>query len=145
MAMAMARLTNNYNNNSFDNFFIAMLTLFEVASLEMWPSVMYSTNDVTKVGFAPERNGAEGNSMFFVLFISVMTFFVMELFVTVIIDNFNEIKAETDGSAFMTEKQQEWVKTQKQLAATKPKQFVAPPSEHATRRRAIFAVVTDQR
>jgi len=145
MAMAMARLTNNYNNNSFDNFFIAMLTLFEVASLEMWPSVMYSTNDVTKVGFAPERNGAEGNSMFFVLFISVMTFFVMELFVTVIIDNFNEIKAETDGSAFMTEKQQEWVKTQKQLAATKPKQFVAPPPEHATRRRAIFAVVTDQR
>ena len=25
---------------NFDNFFIAMLTLFEVASLEMWPSVM---------------------------------------------------------------------------------------------------------
>jgi len=130
---------------SFDNFFVAMLTLFEVASLEMWPSVMYAANDVTKVGFSPEFNATEGNSLFFVLFISIMTFFVMELFVTVIIDNFNEIKSERDGSAYMTEKQIEWVKTQKQLAATKVKQFVAPPPEHEVNRRRVFDVVTDER
>ena len=90
---------------SFDDFFSSMLVLFEVAGLEMWPSVMYSANDVTEVGKAPKRNNSEANSLFFVLFISVMTFFIMELFVTVIIDNFNEIKAERDGSAYMTKKQ----------------------------------------
>lgn len=79
------------------------------------------------IGQAPARNNSEVNSLFFVLFISVMTMFVMELFVTVIIDNFNEIKAERDGSAYMTDKQIEWVRTQKQLASRKPKEFIAPP------------------
>lgn len=130
---------------SFDNFFSSMMVLFEVASLEMWPSVMYATNDVTGVGTAPKRNNKEGNSLFFVIFISVMCFFVMELFVTVIIDNFNEIKAERDGSAFMTEKQIEWVRTQKQLASRRPKEFIAPPPAHQTRRLALFNIVMDER
>ncbi|GMH69806.1 hypothetical protein TrST_g4693 [Triparma strigata] len=130
---------------SFDNFFAAMLVLFEVASLEMWPSVMYSANDVTEVGYAPKHNASEGNSLFFVLFISVMTFFIMELFVTVIIDNFNEIKAERDGSAYMTEKQIEWVRTQKQLASRKPKKFIAPPPESAKVRYKLFFVVTSEK
>ena len=122
-----------------------MTVLFEVASLEMWPSVMYSANDVTEVGYAPKRNNAEGNSLFFVLFISVMTFFIMELFVTVIIDNFNEIKAERDGSAYMTDKQIEWVRTQKQLASRKPKKFIAPPPESAKARYKLFFIVTSDR
>jgi len=130
---------------SFDNFFVGMLTLFEVASLEMWPSVMYSANDITSVGRAPSRNNSEGNSLFFVLFISVMTFFVMELFVTVIIDNFNEIKAERDGSAYMTEKQIEWVRTQKQLATRKPKEFIAPPPAEEKRRLELFNIVMGER
>ena len=130
---------------SFDNFFQAMLVLFEVASLEMWPSVMYSANDITSVGLAPKRNNSEGNSLFFCLFISVMTFFVMELFVTVIIDNFNEIKAERDGSAYMTDKQIEWVRTQKQLASRKPKEFIAPPPSEQKRRLELFNIVTGER
>ena len=130
---------------SFDNFFTAMLTLFEVASLEMWPSVMYSANDITDVGLAPTRNNKEGNSLFFVLFISIMTFFVMELFVTVIIDNFNEIKSERDGSAYMTDKQIDWVRTQKQLATRKPKNYIAPPPEDQKTRLALFHVVTGEK
>ena len=126
---------------SFDDFGSSMTVLFEVASLEMWPSVMYAANDVTSVGMAPERNANEGNSLFFVLFISVMTMFVMELFVTVIIDNFNEIKAERDGSAYMTENQIQWVRTQKQLAMRKPKEFIAPPPDSQKVRSNLYAIV----
>ena len=126
---------------SFDDFGSAMTVLFEVASLEMWPSVMYAANDVTSIGVAPERNASEGNSMFFVLFISVMTMFIMELFVTVIIDNFNEIKSERDGSAYMTDTQIAWVNTQKQLAVKKPKEFLAPPPENQPLKRHLFNLV----
>ena len=40
----------------------------------------------------------------------------INLFVGVIVDNFNKIKAESDGSATMTPEQQQWVDTMKAMA-----------------------------
>jgi hypothetical protein len=115
----------------FDNIFYAMLTLFEVATLEMWPNVMFSTVEATGRGTTPVHASANGSKfvycVYFVLFIVVGAFFVMNLFVGVVIDKFSAIKKEMNGSAFLTDEQKQWRQTQKMiLRSTPPKAMLQP-------------------
>ena len=48
------------------------------------------------------RNNNPIYSLFFILFIFITAFFIMNLFVGVMIDKFNEIQNELNGSAFLT-------------------------------------------
>jgi len=81
---------------------MAMLTLFEVSGLEMWPDYMYLAIDAVGPGKAPERNNNPLVSIYFVFFIFFTTFFIMNLFVGVIIDKFYQVKNEINGSYFLT-------------------------------------------
>ena len=47
----------------------------------------------------------------------VGSFFAINLFVGVIVDNFNRIKKETEGSAMMTGDQQQWTEAMQQSQA----------------------------
>ena len=69
-------------------------------------------------------------------------FFAMNLFVGVIIDNFNRIQAEADGegSATRTREQQQWVDTMKNAARAQPVRAVRPPG-HACRK-LLYRLVT---
>ena len=54
---------------------------------------------------------------FHVFFILIGTFFVLNLCVGVIIDNFNQMKRETDGEGLLlTESQKKWVDSQTSAA-----------------------------
>ena len=67
-----------------------MLTLFEISSLEMWPDYMFTAID-SRYEETPKLDNNKLNSLFFVLFIFITTFFILNLFVGVMIDKFNEI------------------------------------------------------
>ena len=54
------------------------------------------------------NNGAVG--IYFIFLIIVCNFFSLNLIITVVIDKFERIKGEKEGSAFLTEEQQAWVK-----------------------------------
>jgi hypothetical protein len=57
--------------------------------------------------------------------------FVMNLFVGVVIDSFNETRKERGaGHVFMTQEQEEWASTQKLLMSVKPKKNIPRPKEH---------------
>lgn len=72
----------------FDNIFMSMLTLFEIASLEMWPDYMYPCVDAVGPEKIGVRNHNPGATLFFILFIFFTTFFIMNLFVGVVTDQF---------------------------------------------------------
>ena len=74
---------------NFDNTGQALLTLFEVASLEMWSIVMYNAMDSVALGKQPQRNNNQYAALFFVVFILFGSFLVMNLFVGAVVDNFN--------------------------------------------------------
>ena len=57
---------------------MALLTLFEVATLEMWLDVMHAATDITALGHAPERGANDGAAWFFLVYIFFVAFFVME-------------------------------------------------------------------
>eukprot|EP00899_Mesostigma_viride_P019380 jgi/Mesvir1/27443/Mv07229-RA.2 len=106
---------------NFDNIGHAALALFEMASLEGWLYIMYSGVDAVGVEAQPRRNGNQYVAAYFVVFIIVGCFFVMNLFVGVTIDKFNEIKEKQEGqSVFLTPEQRNWVTIQKLLVGIKP-------------------------
>merc|ERR1719162_2591709 len=98
-------------SQSFDNIAVAMQTLFEISTTEGWVDVMYSAVDSRGPFMEPSRDENELASLFFVWFILVGSFFILNLCVGVIVVNFNKIK-EDGGSVMMTPEQQAWVDTQ---------------------------------
>jgi Ca2+-binding EF-hand superfamily protein len=74
-----------------------------------------------EVGGARQRNDFSGASVFFVAWMFIGCFFAMQLFVGVVVDQFNRIKAVKDGTATMTKEQAQWVETQKAMANIKGK------------------------
>ena len=80
-----------------------MITFFEVSTLEMWPDVMYAAIDSTGPDQAPVKNNRIYVSVLFIVFIFITTFFVMNLFISVIVDKFNEEVKRKEGAHNFTD------------------------------------------
>ena len=102
---------------TFNNIGAAILTLFEVATLEVWLNIMYVAMDTR--GFDPGKlpelvplqpilNANPWYALYFVFFVIVGAFFILNLFVGVTIDKFNEMKSEK-GAILLTANQQQWL------------------------------------
>jgi hypothetical protein len=100
-------------DQNFDNIGSAMLTLLEISTTEGWVDVMYAGVDSTGPFNQPIRDIGELWSLFFVLFILVGSFFIMNLVIGVIVDNYTVQKA--DGAVLLTDDQKNWVSAHKAL------------------------------
>ena len=96
--------------NNYDDIFHAMVTFFEVSTLEMWPDVMFAAIDSTGPDQGPIVNNRIYVAVLFIVFIFITTFFVMNLFISVIVDKFNEEVKRKEGAHNFTDEQKEWVK-----------------------------------
>lgn len=87
----------------------------------------------------PVRDHGEGWTLFFIAFMVVGSFFIINLFVGVVIDNFNRMKEEMGEDMWLTEAQREWVRTQELMLHIKPQKQFEPPAAPA--RKIAFRVV----
>ncbi|CAM9381269.1 unnamed protein product [Choristocarpus tenellus] len=112
----------------FDNVIEALLTFFEISTTEGWADVMYAAVDATEEDMQPKRDHNLLRVWFFMLFMLVGSYLVMNLFVGVIIDNFNKMKSKAEGGGVLvTEEQQSWIKTQQMTHRLKPlKRMISP-------------------
>jgi hypothetical protein len=90
---------------SFDNLGAAVITLFEVSTLEMWLDIMYLCIDATAVGEAPSLYNNPAMQIFFVVFIMFGSFFMLELFVSAIVTSYSILQEASAGSSFQSERQ----------------------------------------
>ena len=87
-----------------------MFTLFIMMTNDAWGEIMYSGIDTTDINLQPKENANSAFTVYFVLYMIVGSLFVMNLFVGVVIDNFNKIREkEETGEGFMTNQQKEWL------------------------------------
>lgn len=112
----------------FDNTLISILTLFQMMTQEGWMSPMFSAMDSRGIDKMPEYNASFANCIFFCIFMIVGFIFLVNLFVGVIIDNFNKIQdAEDAGGVFLTPKQRQWLEIQRSMMNSKLVKKVEPP------------------
>ena len=79
-------------NQNFDDTWSAMNTLFQMTTTKGWIGVMYSGIDSRGVGLQPQENANVYIVAFFIAFMVMGSQFIINLFVGVVIDNFNTIK-----------------------------------------------------
>ena len=84
------------SNRNFDNVFQAMFTLFILMTRNGWQTTMYAGIDSTEIGYQPKENSNPAFALYFISYMIVGSLFVMNLFVGVVIDNFNQIKDKED-------------------------------------------------
>ena len=104
-----------------------MMTFFEISTLEMWPGMMYNAIDSVEIDHVPKTENKPGVALVFILFIFLTTFFIMNLFISVIVDKFNAEIKKRQGADSFTEEQKEWVKIQRLLVLTNPKIIPVEP------------------
>ncbi|CAJ1422265.1 unnamed protein product [Effrenium voratum] len=104
-------------NENFDNLLVGTIALFEISTTEGWVDVMLAAVDSRGPYLQPRRDANEFiGSMLFVAFMLIGSFFVLNLCVGVIIDNYNRQKKESDiGYVLVTEAQAAWMTQMKAL------------------------------
>ena len=80
--------------SNFDSIFDAMRTLFEMSTTEGWTAVMYDGVGARSPELAPRRGHNPAIAFFFVIFMILANFFILNLFVGIILDNSARIAEE---------------------------------------------------
>ncbi|XP_056390537.1 sodium channel protein type 2 subunit alpha isoform X4 [Hyla sarda] len=128
---------------NFDNVGAGYLALLQVATFKGWMDIMYAAVDSRKLEDQPKYEDNLYMYLYFVIFIIFGSFFTLNLFIGVIIDNFNQQKKKFGGQdIFMTEEQKKYYNAMKKLGSKKPqKPIPRPPNKYQGY---VFDLVTRQ-
>uniref|UniRef100_A0A8B9HND0 Sodium channel protein n=1 Tax=Astyanax mexicanus TaxID=7994 RepID=A0A8B9HND0_ASTMX len=113
---------------NFDNVGAGYLALLQVATFKGWMEIMYAAVDSRAVEEQPVKEVNLYMYLYFVIFIIFGSFFTLNLFIGVIIDNFNQQKRKISGQdIFMTEEQKKYYNAMKKLGSKKPQKPIPRP------------------
>ncbi|XP_056157707.1 calcium channel, voltage-dependent, L type, alpha 1F subunit, partial [Lampris incognitus] len=83
------RIWHNSDFN-FDNVLMGMMALFTVSTFEGWPALLYKAIDANGENSGPIYNHRVEISIFFIVYIIIIAFFMMNIFVGFVIITFRE-------------------------------------------------------
>ncbi|TRY93524.1 hypothetical protein DNTS_032377 [Danionella cerebrum] len=105
---------------NFDNVGSGYLALLQVATFKGWMPIMYAAVDSRNQEEQPEYEASLYMYLYFVIFIILGAFFTLNLFIGVIIDNFNQQKKKI--------KQKKYYNAMKKLGSKKPQKPIPRPN-----------------
>ncbi|XP_030344683.1 sodium channel protein type 1 subunit alpha isoform X3 [Strigops habroptila] len=113
------------------------------ATFKGWMDIMYAAIDSREVSQQPKYEDNLYMYLYFVIFIIFGSFFTLNLFIGVIIDNFNQQKKKFGGQdIFMTEEQKKYYNAMKKLGSKKPQKPIPRPGNKF--QGMVFDFVTQQ-
>uniref|UniRef100_A0A3B4AKX0 Sodium channel protein n=1 Tax=Periophthalmus magnuspinnatus TaxID=409849 RepID=A0A3B4AKX0_9GOBI len=113
---------------NYDNVGSGYLSLLQVATFKGWMDIMYAAVDSREPEEQPSYEINLYMYMYFVIFIIFGSFFTLNLFIGVIIDNFNQQKKKINKDIFMTEEQKKYYEAMKKLGSKKPQKPIPRPT-----------------
>ncbi|XP_062972515.1 sodium channel protein type 2 subunit alpha-like isoform X5 [Elgaria multicarinata webbii] len=114
---------------NYDNVGAGYLSLLQIATFKGWMEIMYAAVDSTGLDKQPKYEHNLYMYLYFVIFIIFGSFFTLNLFIGVIIDNFNQQKKKIRGQdIFMTEEQKKYYNAMKKLGSKKPQKPIPRPA-----------------
>ncbi|XP_065269348.1 sodium channel protein type 2 subunit alpha-like isoform X12 [Emys orbicularis] len=128
---------------NFDNVGAGYLSLLQIATFKGWMDIMYAAVDSINIDQQPKYEENLYMYLYFVIFIIFGSFFTLNLFIGVIIDNFNQQKKKFGGQdIFMTEEQKKYYNAMKKLGSKKPQKPIPRPANKF--QGLMFDIVTKQ-
>nr|CAG8520308.1 3794_t:CDS:10 [Entrophospora candida] len=110
------RIWDNPYSYNFDDFQSSLRILFEIVSGEGWINVMTTSMNIKGKDLSPVPFASKWNSLFFMVYNLAGAVFVLTLFISVIISNYQS----KSGAAYLTSDQNRWIDLQKILKQIKP-------------------------
>lgn len=102
-------------DQSFDNIFLALATLIQLSTTEAWIDVALAAVDSRGMDMQPKEGSNEIWLVVFMVFEAVGAFFLVNLFIGVLLVQFERVKKESDKeggahqSSLLSEGQQKWL------------------------------------
>ncbi|XP_061626565.1 voltage-dependent T-type calcium channel subunit alpha-1H-like isoform X2 [Phyllopteryx taeniolatus] len=129
-------LRRKYN---FDNLGQALMSLFVLSCKDGWVSIMYDGLDAVAVDQQPIRNNNPWMLLFFISFLLIVSFFVLNMFVGVVVENFHKCRQqqEEEEARLREEKRRRRLEKRRRKALEKP--YYA---DYSPLRRSIHSVCT---
>ncbi|KAG8268299.1 low voltage-gated calcium channel activity protein [Homalodisca vitripennis] len=81
---------------NFDDLGKALMSLFVLSSRDGWVNIMYTGLDAVGVDQQPIENYSEWRLLYFISFILLVGFFVLNMFVGVVVENFHRCREEQE-------------------------------------------------
>ncbi|NXI52317.1 SCN5A protein, partial [Chloroceryle aenea] len=98
------------------------------ATFKGWMNIMYAAVDSRDVYEQPQFEAFLAMYMYFVVFIIFGSFFMLNLFIGVVISNFNQQRKKISGKdLFLTEEQKKYYNALKKLGSKKPQKPIPRP------------------
>ncbi|KAM8841779.1 voltage-dependent T-type calcium channel subunit alpha-1H-like [Synchiropus picturatus] len=131
-------LRRKYN---FDNLGQALMSLFVLSCKDGWVSIMYDGLDAVGVDQQPVRNNNPWMLLFFISFLLIVSFFVLNMFVGVVVENFHKCRQqqEEEEARLREEKRQRRLEKRRRRAQEKP--YYA---DYSPLRRSLHTLCTSQ-
>ena len=109
-------------NSNFDNVYRAFLVLFIITSQESWPNRMLEGCSSVGVGIAQVHNGNQYVAFYYMIFLMVSNWFLLNVFTVVVFQKFNEAKKNESSIAalLLTKDQLAWTEIQQLILKAKP-------------------------
>ncbi|KAM9163518.1 sodium channel protein type 5 subunit alpha-like [Pangshura tecta] len=113
---------------TFDHVGMGYLALLQVATFKGWMDIMYAAVDSRDVDQQPMFEYRLFMYLYFVCFIMIGSFFMLNLFIGVVIKNFNQQRKKIRGGPlFLTEEQKKYYNALKKLGSKKPQKSIPRP------------------
>ena len=74
----------------------ALMSLFVLSSKDGWVNIMYTGLDAVGVDQQPRENFNEWRLLYFISFLLLVAFFVLNMFVGVVVENFHRCREEQE-------------------------------------------------
>ncbi|XP_041673363.1 voltage-dependent T-type calcium channel subunit alpha-1I [Cheilinus undulatus] len=107
---------------NFDNLIQALMSLFVLSCKDGWVNIMYDGLDAVGVDQQPVRNHNPWMLLYFISFLLIVSFFVLNMFVGVVVENFHKCRQdqEEEEARLREEKRQKMIEKKRRKAKQRP-------------------------
>uniref|UniRef100_A0A8C9T7A2 Voltage-dependent T-type calcium channel subunit alpha-1H n=1 Tax=Scleropages formosus TaxID=113540 RepID=A0A8C9T7A2_SCLFO len=107
---------------NFDNLGQALMSLFVLSSKDGWVNIMYDGLDAVGVDQQPIRNHNPWMLLYFISFLLIVSFFVLNMFVGVVVENFHKCRQhqEAEEARLREEKRLKRLEKRRRKAQQRP-------------------------
>ncbi|XP_056871734.1 voltage-dependent T-type calcium channel subunit alpha-1I isoform X2 [Takifugu flavidus] len=111
-----------HHKYNFDNLGQALMSLFVLASKDGWVNIMYHGLDAVAVDQQPVTNNNPWMLLYFISFLLIVSFFVLNMFVGVVVENFHKCRQhqEVEEAKRREEKRQRRMEKKRRKAQKMP-------------------------
>ena len=99
------------NDSNFDDIMTAMTSLFALANHVGWVNTMHNGIASRSLDLEPKNGSRPYLAVFYIMFIIVGSFFILNLFVGVVISTYNREKEKLGKNFLLNDKQKKWLET----------------------------------